>query len=236
MENDPFRLGVLDNVGGAFAAAATLTTSPITRPLYAHWGATTDEITRALPGDEIVPHPTIETTRAITIAAPPDRVWPWIVQLGYGRGGLYSYEALEQLAGSDLHNADRIHPEWQNLKVGDTIALDPRIPAPYTVLAIEGPGPQGQRALILGILDEPTAVGERPNAATWVFFLDPLPEERTRLLVRGRHTYPTTAANEVMWRLITDPLHFVMERQMLMGIKERAEAEISTSTYQGAVR
>jgi hypothetical protein len=77
------------------------------------WGATAAEVARRLPGDELIPHPASVSTRAITIQAPVERVWPWVLQTGQERGGLYSYQWLENLFGSDIHNADRIMPAWQ---------------------------------------------------------------------------------------------------------------------------
>ena len=88
------------------------------RPWYLDWGATDDERDRRLPGDELVPAPGSETTWAVTVEAPSDEVWPWIVQLGQGRGGFYSYSWLENLVGADIHNVDRIVPEFQRLAEG----------------------------------------------------------------------------------------------------------------------
>ena len=91
------------------------------------WGATDAEVSAVLPGDGIVPRPRYQQTHAITIGVPPDRVWPWLVQLGHGFGrGLYSYERLERLIGCDIHNGERIVPEWQHLAVGDDVRLLPR--------------------------------------------------------------------------------------------------------------
>ena len=78
-----------------------------------------------MPGDELVSRPMMGYTRAITIDAPPDDVWPWLVQIGQGRGGLYSFDGLENLVGCDIHSADRILPDFQRLEVGDLIRLGP---------------------------------------------------------------------------------------------------------------
>ena len=96
--------------------------------MRARWGATDAEVKKRLPGDELMPHPKWGFTHAVTIKAPVAEVWPWIVQMGQGRGGFYSYEFLENLVGCDIHNADRIIPEFQNLKVGDAIKLAARVP------------------------------------------------------------------------------------------------------------
>jgi hypothetical protein len=183
------------------------------RPWHIRWGATEAEIDQPLPGDEIVKHPRNWSTRAITIHAPAAVVWPWLLQIGQGRGGLYSYDWLENLAGCDIHTADRIIPEFQQLQVGDKVRLGPDGYPFFAVAAIE-PG----RALVLGGNPDP-----RAGNHSWVFFLDPIDETTTRLIVRSRGDYPPTVGNFVIWRVITEPLQFVMERKMLLGIKQRAD-------------
>jgi hypothetical protein len=108
---------VLDNIGGALRIAGNLISQPLTRSHYRRWGATDGEVQRTLPGDERVPNPIITTTLAVTIHAPAAEVWPWMAQIGQERGGLYSYELLENLARK-MRNADRVEPEWE-LQVGD---------------------------------------------------------------------------------------------------------------------
>jgi len=183
------------------------------RPWHIRWGATNDEVARPLPGDEIVPRPRNWSTRAITIAAPAAAVWPWLMQIGQGRGGLYSYDWLENLAGCDIHSTNRIIPEFQYLEVGDVIRLGPEGYPAYPVAAVE-PG----CALVLG--------GDDPELGphSWAFVLEPIDDRTTRLIVRSRGDYPPSPANFVIWRILTEPLHFVMERKMLLGIKQRGEA------------
>jgi hypothetical protein len=116
-------------VGGTQVLAATLT-APVGRRRYNRWGATAAEVALAMPGDELVAHPVLGYTRAITISAPMDRVWRWLVQMGQGRGGLYSFDGLENLVGCDIHSADRMRPTAQQLAVGDLTASAPAgIPA-----------------------------------------------------------------------------------------------------------
>jgi hypothetical protein len=184
------------------------------RPWHVRWGATNAEVMLPLPGDTIVPRPRNWATRAITIDAPVAAVWPWLVQIGHGRGGLYSYDWLENLAGCDMHSANRIIPEFQYLEVGDVIRLGPEGYPSYPVAAVE-PG----RALVLAGDDLDL------GAHSWTFVLEPVDDRTTRLIVRSRGDYPPTMANFAIWRLVTEPLHFVMERKMLLGIKQRAEAE-----------
>jgi hypothetical protein len=104
-------------VGGAQVLATTLT-APLGRGRYNRWGATDAEVAAAMPGDELVPDPQLGYTRAITIDAPPEDVWPWLVQMGQGRGGLYSYDGLENLVGCDIHSADRVIADFQQLAAG----------------------------------------------------------------------------------------------------------------------
>ena len=106
-------------------------------------GASDAEAVGPLPGDEIIPHPMLEWTRATTVHARPDRIWPWLVQMGYGRGGWYTNERLDQIIwGVSARNADRILPEYQGLEVGDIIPDGPD----YAACAV--PLPASTRALM----------------------------------------------------------------------------------------
>ena len=109
---------------GAVAVAAEVLGYLAWRPRMLRWGATEEEAAEPLPGDEITPHPRVRSTRAITIDAPPEKVWPWIVQMGMGRAGFYTHEWVERPLGghyAEGHSATRIHPEFQDLKVGDLV-------------------------------------------------------------------------------------------------------------------
>ena len=196
------------------------------RPWHRRWGATDEEVGQAMPGDDRVENANFETTRAITIKAPPAEVWPWLAQMGQGRGGLYSYDWLENLMGLDIHSADHIVPELQNLQVGDVIALEPG-GSGYHVAAIEP-----NRLLVLYI--DGTSGGEMGGffakagaASTWVYLLKELDPATTRLIVRWRARYPLTGVSDPLLFLVgltLDPAEFIMERKMLLGIKKRAEA------------
>ena len=109
-------------VGGALLPWAYLL---LVRPWHSRWGATEGEASGALPHDHFVPRPIFQTTRAITIDAPAEEAWRWLVQVGQGRGGLYSYDWLENLADLDVHSAEEIVPELQDLEVGDLVRLAP---------------------------------------------------------------------------------------------------------------
>jgi hypothetical protein len=198
-------------------AIAAAVYHPLLLPWMMTWGATTEEARMALPGDDLVPQATFQSTRAITIAAPPERIWPWLVQIGQDRGGFYSYDWMENLIGADIHNADRIVPDWQHRVRGDFVpSLRPnygggrlRDIAGWRVGWIEA-----NRGLAL--------VG-------WgAFVLLPIDETHTRLIVRTRTATPPGAFFSRFADLMFGrPLHFVMERRMLLGIQERVEGTAS---------
>lgn len=177
------------------------------------WGATDAEVAADLPGDELMPRADRNTTRAVTIAAPPKEVWPWLVQMGQGRGGLYSYDVLENLIGCDIHSADQIVQEWQHVTVGDSFRLHPDIALhvvvvePDHALVIQGGVPMGDAA--------------PPYDFTWAFVLNELTDGTTRLVIRERYTFTRWWAS-----LVVDSVSFVsfgMTRKMLHGIRARAE-------------
>jgi hypothetical protein len=189
------------------AAAAVL------RRRQLRWGATDAEFTEFRPGDELVPDPDLTATRAITIHAGADDVWPWIVQLGQGRGGFYSYDGLENLIGCDIHSALRINPDWRRLDVGDTVRLAPEFA--LTVAVAKPP-----RTLVLrgGALPGTTVA---PYDFTWTFDLSPVSATRTRLVVRERYAYRRWWARSMVEPLTV--VSFLMSRRMLHGIRDRAE-------------
>jgi len=175
-------------------------------PWAANWGATKEERTKPLPGDEFgiqtAPHHTI----AITVRAPAEEVWKWLVQIGQGRGGFYSYTFLENMVDAGIVNTNEIRPEWQELKAGDTIKLgrDEGL-VKLEVLAVEP-----RRFLILTF---------------WgAFVLEPGPDGRScRFLIRSR--YERKPLLRFALSLVLDPIHFLMQRRMVLGIKELAEAK-----------
>ena len=185
--------------GAVVGVAALAVYAAGIRPRIRSWGASPEEARMPLPGDEFVPDSVMQTTRAVTIAAPPADVWPWLAQIGQERGGFYSYEWLENLAGCRMRNAEEIHPEWQHRDPGEAILLHPaarlevNLFEPGRAFGIEGWG---------------------------VFVLEPIGRGHTRLLVRGR--CPRRLAMAAYSILLEIP-HFLMERKMLLGIRERAE-------------
>jgi hypothetical protein len=197
-------------VSGLAAGVAGLGTYlAVVRPWHRRWGATDEEVARTMPLDERIDRPNYVTNRAITIQAPPEDVWPWLVQMGeLPRGGFYSYEWIERLLGLWVVNAQRILPRCQQLRVGQ--ALDR---TGHMLVKAVDPG----RFLVLGPPEG--EVGD----STWALLLRPLPDGSTRLVARLRAKLPRTAAG-AFWYAVLDPGHFVMERKMLLGIKRRAEA------------
>jgi hypothetical protein len=208
-------------VGGAQVLGTTLG-APLLRRWYNAWGATAAEVESPMPGDELVPTPRLGSTRAITIGAPPAIVWSWLVQIGQGRGGLYSFDGLENLARCDIHSTGRIQPELQSLAEGDLVRLGApqgypcfrvsRVqPAEFLVLVAADPMPPHEVATA----DSPEGI------ATWQWQLRPTSGGiGTRLVARQRLSFPDRMS--VMWHVV-EPISFVMERQMLRGIKQRAE-------------
>jgi hypothetical protein len=205
-------------LAGLFAVVAVVWAaySFIIRPWHLTWGATPAEISAVQPGDEYIINPaTAVRTRAITVHATPAQIWPWLVQLGASKGGYYSYTPIEGLINCPMVNADRIHPEWQELQPGDLVRMCPAEfgPPPFNVVAI-----QPERALILGqppLTDADRATGQA-WMSTWTFILDPVDANTTRLIVRSRD------AVHAGWMDIIEPGVFVMESGMLRGIQARA--------------
>ncbi len=199
------------------------------RPRYQRWGATKVELERVMPGDHEVKESTLAFTRAVTIRACPEEIWPWLVQIGYKRAGFYSYTRFEKLMGVPITNMDRIIPEYQQLKVGDVIPIGAGFGIP--VKAIEP-----NRSLLL--------VGCDPNIGevSWVFELYPLSGGHTRLVTRANCCFPNWTLRSIFSRrpprtdmppssllrdltmyLFFEPGSFLILRKTLLGIKRRAE-------------
>lgn len=199
-------------IGGTLVGLAILVVLMIVAlmPWMDRWGATDVEIDASFTGDELVPSPALLYNRAVTVNAAPEEIYPWIVQLGAERGGMYSYDWFEtNILQCELINADRIHEEWQGLKVGDKVKMCPK----------EGWGPPPYEVAIM----EPNhtiVMGHQENGVwndVWQFILIPQADGTTRLILRGRDL-----KSGGIWDVIR-PGVFIMERGMLLGIKERAE-------------
>ena len=195
-------------VGDVLVAWPRFLTAPLCRHWHLRWGATDAEVAAAMPGDDLIPNPSFTATRAITIAAPPEQVWPWIVQLGTGRAGWYSYDLFDN-AGRP--SADRIMPQFQAIRVGDWVPMSGTVnqTTAFKVEAFEAP-----RWLLWA----------KPDSS-WTWLLTPLDGGHTRLVTRLKERYPWRASPGLA--LLTVVLFefgdFPMMRKLLLGIRRRAE-------------
>jgi hypothetical protein len=206
----------------ALLLAAPLLYLAAIRPRLLGWGASRYERRQPLPGDDLV-LARWQTTRGITISAPPDEVWPWLVQMGYGRGGWYSYDWLERRIGAgdfaEGGSATRVIPELQRLVVGDTVALSPAGGLTVTVL-------EPAKALVLhyrmSLITAAPASEHDPAILdwTWAFALHAVNESSCRLLVRVRADYHPRLLRPLVPFLL-EPVQFIMERKLLRTIERR---------------
>jgi hypothetical protein len=197
-------LGMAGGIAG-FAVAAY---PALWRERCLNWGARRAEVARPMPGDELLPDATVVSTRVVGIAAPPSAIWPWLVQIGPGRGGAYTYDWIENLLGLNMHSADEVLPQYQNLAVGDVLLLNTKVGMRVEVL-------EENRAMMLRSVD---------GAWVWSFGLYPDEKGRTRLVSRNRIQDPKAGlVARTLAMYLMEPGSLVMERKMLLGIKERAE-------------
>lgn len=206
-------------IGGLTLAAVLV----VARQIAQNWGAKDDETESGLPGDLLVPDATVASTRAVTIDAPPAAVWPWVAQLGWERGGFYSYEDIENALGMDIHNASSVCDGWQITQVGDEVHLTEEL-APLRVAMLE---PE-RHLVLLGAPHSARSGAEVPVFDfSWAFVLQPLPavepdgSPRTRLIVRERYAAANLLARAEVEAI--QPASFVMTQKMLRGIRDRAE-------------
>lgn len=174
----------------------------VVKPWHMQWGATDEEVARTMPGDELIPNAG-SATRAITIAATPADVWPWLVQIGYGKAGWYSYDWID----NDFKpSADHVLPEYQDLQVGDKILMMPDM------------------GFVVGSVDEERSIVSvlEDGSTSWCLGLYPNPAGGTRLVSRWRPKFDVTPATVAMTAL-AEPGTFIMEQKMLRNIRDRAE-------------
>jgi len=183
-------------------------------PWMLNWGGTGAESALPLPGDDVVPNPMYRSTRAVTIGAPVEDVWPWIAQLGQDRGGFYSYSWIENMLLADIHNARTINPDWLIRREGELLPLTcPNYPLGLSKRKEKSVGPHIQRF----------ELNQAVVLDGWgSFVFQPLEGGKTRFIVRDP-TKPMPFPARIFWSLIFEPGHFAMEREMMMGIKARAE-------------
>jgi hypothetical protein len=201
------------NLGGVLLGLTCLgmaggLTYPLWRTWCLTWGATADEVDASLPGDDLLTDPDVITTRAIHLGVPPARTWPWLVQMGPGRAGAYTYDWIENLAGLNMHSADEIIPEYQHLEVGDGWRLGARGPV-----------------LRVASIEPDTSLVLRSDDGNWVWaFVLARAGTGSRLVSRNRIRQPGASwLGGMITRYVMEPGSLVMERKMLLGIKERAE-------------
>jgi len=200
--------GLVAGAAAALASAVVAAYPVLWRTRCLTWGATADEVSGQMPGDDLMPDPDMQTTRAITIEAPPGAIWPWLVQMGSGRGGAYTYDWIENLFALNMHSANEILPEFQDLKVGDALPLGSKAPR-----------------LLVEVLDPDRALVVRSEDGNWVWAFGLYPDgKHTRLVSRNRIKTPgASAPARLAYTVVMEPGSLVMERKMLLGIKRRAE-------------
>jgi hypothetical protein len=202
-------------VVAAVAAAAAIGGTWAMRRASLRWGAEVDELKMLLPGDGWVPAPDLQATRAITINAPSPHVWQWVAQLGQNRGGFYTYDWLENLAGCDIHTSDAIVPELRIRAVGDEVRLAPS--AALRVVALK----EGHHLVLRGAVAGNGTNAPAPYDFTWAFVLTDGAPGVTRLVVRERFAY--LAGWAPMLAEPVEMVSFLMSQRMLRGIREHAE-------------
>lgn len=186
----------------------------------AAWGATSQEITATLAGDELVPNPERVTTQAVTIRATPEQIYPWLLQLGVDRGGMYSYDELENLFGLDVYTIDHIDAKFQNVRAGDFWGFTPKN---YSMQ--DGPGVfvtrlEPNRAVVgcFGVASQ----APPPCTGTWQLVIKPQSDGTSRLILRSR-TSPDSPMSGWFGRVF-DGVTFIMQRGMLLGFRDRIQA------------
>jgi hypothetical protein len=197
------------------------------RPRLLRWGATDEEVARPYPGADLIPNGNRAATMAVTIEAPPERVWPWLVQMGYYRAGWYSWDRLDN---GGRPSADRIHAEWQEIKPGDRLtAWSPEGPmSAWEVAALEPGRFLGLRGLSDLRLRQLDPASPRPSAYTeglWGFLLKRLPKDRTRLVVSGYQTGRPRWLQAIVDLFLYPPVHWSMQTRQLANIKRLAERD-----------
>jgi hypothetical protein len=199
---------------GVVVALPLFLAAPLFRSWHLRWGATRSEAAGAMPGDHLVPMPHFSATRAITIKAVPEDVWPWLVQVGIGRAGFYSYDLLDSRGRP---SAEHVLLDWQDVHVGD-------VAAPMT----QNAGPS--TSFVVDAFRVPAYLVWAKPDSSWAWQLTPLPGGRTRLVTRVQLRYPRRLAS-VIGVILLEFGDFPMMRQMLRGIRRRAES-VQSGTHQ----
>jgi hypothetical protein len=200
---------VLRSLGEVLVASPLFLFAPLYRRRHLRWGASDAEVAAVMPGDELVPDPSFNATRAMTIDAPPEAVWPWVVQIGYGRAGWYSYDLFDNAA---RRSAEAVLPAFQHPKVGDWVPMAAKVNE-ATAFKIKAFEPSRWM------------LWEKPQS-TWAWKLTPLGDRRTRLVVRLKAVYDWhTPGSALLTLILLEFADFPMMRKQLRGMRRRAQAE-----------
>jgi hypothetical protein len=213
-------VGILAALEGAALIVWNLVATPFIGRRRLRWGTVGTETTDSLPGDELVPEPKWSYTLGIAVDASPEAVWPWIAQIGQRRGGFYTYETLENIAGCKITNTTEILPDHQHPTVDEDIYLHPTAP-PMRIAIVDPPN-----ALVL--FGSPAGIGSEGSGGipTWQFAVNPGPNGGSRLLTRGRYDYtPDWKSRLAHGRFPIEVITFVMSRKMMLEIKRLAERD-----------
>lgn len=224
--------------GGGFGTCVCLSVglyALFLRPRMLRWGATGEEVRQPYPGSDLIPGGTRGATMAVTIEATPAAVWPWLVQMGYDRAGYYSWDMLDNLARP---SADRIHPEWQQLSIGDRLTAMGS-DAGWTVAVLEPERFLGLRASydLSGRQFDPA--GPRPRFYTdslWGLWLKELPGGRTRLVVSGYWAFRPRWLQPIVSFVFLEPAHWIMQMRQFANLKRYAERDWKRETARSEMR
>jgi proline iminopeptidase len=224
--NAPVKVAVgMSAVGLAYAF--------LLRPRMLRWGATEDELQVTYPRSRLIPDAKLGSTMAVTLDAPPSKVWPWLVQMGYDRAGWYSWDLLDRFG---IPSSQAIHPEWQSLSAGDRLVSTPDGKYWFDVAAIE---PERYLALRFLSVDGRQVAstewkGPRPPSfadSLWEFQLKELPGPRTRLVVRVYSVSRPQLRNSLMGHLFWEPAHFVMQVRQFANLRRRVDGDARASRH-----
>lgn len=219
----PPGVGVIPALAGVGRMLWALLTAPFVGRRRLRWGTVGTEASDPLPGDDLVAEPRWTYTMAVGVDASPEAVWPWIAQIGQGRGGFYTYQTLENLVGCRVVNTTEILPEHQHPAVGDHVRLHPDTP-PLRVEVVDPP-----TAFVL--FGSPADVGAEDSwgASTWQFIVRPGPEGGSRFLTRGRYDYTSDWKSRLAFgSVLIKTISYVMSRRMMLEIKRLAERGVGS--------
>ena len=215
---------IFDGIEGILVIMACYLTFFLRRR-RSRWGLTKDDVTAVFPGDDLVVDPDVHFTHGITIQAPSSYVWPWIAQIGRGRGGFYSYELLENITGLDIYNSDTVLKDFQQPEIGDFVEFGPNDKSPIILcepgkyMAIENwIDFQSQ-----GSFDPSTYTSNSFMHLTWLWYVEPINKTSARFYSRNRVDITSKSKWPGLIAALTEPIVFAMDRKMCKGIKHRAE-------------